>query len=226
MPKVSEDHREARREQILRAAVECFADQGFHRTTMDDIIKRSGLSTGAIYQYFANKGALIEAIAAQRHARESALIAEFAASDDLCEGLSTLTRSLFDLLKSPAERLRRKVAIQVWTEALRSKDVLNLVRRGNAQAAPITQKLEAAKAAGRLPADVKPEAFTRVMVAIFQGFILQQAWDPDTLIDDYVAAALFLIDSTFGARSHRAVKIPPTSLALSLGAATEGNSTT
>jgi AcrR family transcriptional regulator len=74
MPKVSQNHLEARRQQILDAAIECFSRQGFHPTTMQDIIKESGLSSGAIYTYFASKEALIEAIADRRHAKEEALI--------------------------------------------------------------------------------------------------------------------------------------------------------
>src|ERR1700712_4865389 len=55
MPKVSEQHREARRDQILDAAIACIARTGFHRTSMADIIAESGLSAGAIYLQFAGK---------------------------------------------------------------------------------------------------------------------------------------------------------------------------
>ena len=49
MPKVSQEHRDARRAQILRAAAACFERKGYQRTTMADIIRESGLSAGAIY---------------------------------------------------------------------------------------------------------------------------------------------------------------------------------
>ena len=49
MPKVSEQHREARRDQIVDAALRCFSRKGFQRTSMADIIAESGLSAGAIY---------------------------------------------------------------------------------------------------------------------------------------------------------------------------------
>jgi TetR/AcrR family transcriptional regulator, transcriptional repressor of aconitase len=55
MPKVSQNHLDARRQQILAAAIECFCRQGFHPTTMQDIIKESGLSSGAIYTYLPVK---------------------------------------------------------------------------------------------------------------------------------------------------------------------------
>jgi AcrR family transcriptional regulator len=63
MPKVSEQHREARRDQIVDAALACFSAKGFQRTSMADIITESGLSAGAIYGHFAGKQQLALAVA-------------------------------------------------------------------------------------------------------------------------------------------------------------------
>ncbi len=46
---------EERRNQILKAATTAFTRKGYHNTTMDDIVKESGLSKGAIYWYFKSK---------------------------------------------------------------------------------------------------------------------------------------------------------------------------
>src|ERR1700761_1718319 len=66
MPKVSASHLAARREQIIEAAKELFADRGFSRTTMADVVAASGLSTGAVYHYFPSKGELVLAAVAGR----------------------------------------------------------------------------------------------------------------------------------------------------------------
>src|ERR1700689_3735439 len=63
MPKVSQQHRDARREQILAAARRCFLRDGFHATSMQDLFAESGLSAGAVYSYFAGKDDVIVAIA-------------------------------------------------------------------------------------------------------------------------------------------------------------------
>src|SRR5580698_7659121 len=73
MPKISDKQREGRRQQILEAALACFAEDGFHQTGMADIVKRSGLSHGAVYLYFQSKDDLIEALADDRHRREAIL---------------------------------------------------------------------------------------------------------------------------------------------------------
>lgn len=49
------DRAEERRQQIMQAALACFARKGYHKTTMDDIVAESGLSKGTLYWYFKNK---------------------------------------------------------------------------------------------------------------------------------------------------------------------------
>ncbi len=44
-----------RRQQIIEAAVELFSDQGYYRTTVQEIAARAGVSTGLIYQYVEDK---------------------------------------------------------------------------------------------------------------------------------------------------------------------------
>ena len=44
----------------------CFARQGYHATSMDDVVRESGLSVGAIYSYFASKEDLFLALAEAR----------------------------------------------------------------------------------------------------------------------------------------------------------------
>jgi AcrR family transcriptional regulator len=58
MPRVSVGYLAARREQIVQAASRLFAERGFSRTTMADVVAASGLSTGAVYNYFPSKSDL------------------------------------------------------------------------------------------------------------------------------------------------------------------------
>src|SRR5256885_17236358 len=55
MTKVSQAHLDARREEILAAAVKLFARKGMQSATMAEIAEEAGISAGAIYRYFANK---------------------------------------------------------------------------------------------------------------------------------------------------------------------------
>lgn len=63
MPKVSEEYREARRDEIARAAVRCLDRKGVRDTSIADIVEESGLSIGAIYSHFSNKAELARYVA-------------------------------------------------------------------------------------------------------------------------------------------------------------------
>ena len=47
--------REETRRKILRSAAQVFAAKGFHSAVVDDIVKASGTSKGAVYFYFESK---------------------------------------------------------------------------------------------------------------------------------------------------------------------------
>jgi AcrR family transcriptional regulator len=52
----------ATRERILQAALSTFAEKGYHRALVDDIVRASGTSKGAVYHHFPNKEALFLAL--------------------------------------------------------------------------------------------------------------------------------------------------------------------
>jgi TetR/AcrR family transcriptional regulator, transcriptional repressor of aconitase len=62
MPKVSEEHKEARREQILAGAQRAFARDGYEGATVARIEEETGLSRGAIFNYYENKEAIFVAL--------------------------------------------------------------------------------------------------------------------------------------------------------------------
>ncbi len=62
MPKIAEQARAARREQIIAAGLACFARSGYHATTMADVAAQAGVSKGTPYLYFESKEALFLAL--------------------------------------------------------------------------------------------------------------------------------------------------------------------
>ena len=90
MPRVSEAHLAARRQQILDAARTCFLRNGFHMTSMQDVIAEGGLSVGAVYRYFKSKNDIVEAIAEQYATQVSDLLVALVADPD---------RSLVDVME-------------------------------------------------------------------------------------------------------------------------------
>jgi AcrR family transcriptional regulator len=194
MPRVSQQYRDARRREILEAAGRCFAERGFHSTSMQDLFEASGLSAGLVYRYFRSKEELITALACEAlqllHAsvEEAIAAAERPATEDL---LTRLLRTIDEL--DDRERIAR-VAVQIWGEALVNPVV------GSAFTAEIVRLQAAlerlvgtAQAAGQLDRDLDPAYAARVLYSILPGFLLQRALDPALDGAGYQQAARALI---------------------------------
>ena len=69
MPKVSDEHKERRRAQILEGAQRAFARHGYEGTTVTILEEVTGLSRGAIFNYFPNKQAIFLELAIESNKR-------------------------------------------------------------------------------------------------------------------------------------------------------------
>ena len=65
MPKVTQEHLDRRRQEILEGARRCFARLGYEGATVRQLEQEIGLSRGAIFNYFFNKQELFFAIVEQ-----------------------------------------------------------------------------------------------------------------------------------------------------------------
>src|ERR1700746_2113626 len=114
-----------RKTQILEAALVCFAKRGFHPTSMHDISAEAGISVGLIYRYFANKEAVISAMA-DRHKEEIHQVLERARQ------APTLLESLEILFTAHCCENEPIVVsafvVDLYAEAARNPYVANLVR--------------------------------------------------------------------------------------------------
>jgi AcrR family transcriptional regulator len=177
MPKVKPETLAIRREEILRAAETCFARQGFHQTTIQDVIRESGLSAGGIYGHFASKEELIQAIGESRHGRDNALLAARGDTDDPLQSLRAIARAFLGDLQKEQGLQARRVALQLWAEALRDDVIRDQVTSGIRQPiALIVDLLRRGQKIGAIDRAIQPRGVARAMVAMFQGIVLQRLW--------------------------------------------------
>src|SRR5262245_31156210 len=67
-----------KREAILSAALELFAERGFHGTAVPLVAEKAGVGAGTIYRYFESKEALVNALFQQwKEAIGSAVLTDF-----------------------------------------------------------------------------------------------------------------------------------------------------
>lgn len=195
MPRVTPAHLEARREQILDAARRCFARNGFHATSMHDVIAEAGLSVGAVYRYFASKDELRTAVAEET---VGAVLAEMSAIANhepplsLVDALARLLDMLEPRLAEPDSFAR--IAVQAWGEAVRDPELGEFARHVMARVRGALRVLaERARETGELPADADPDAVAAALVALVPGYILQRVLSGQPDRDTFLAGLRALL---------------------------------
>lgn len=180
MPKVSADYLSARRQHILDAAATRFAEQGFHRSSMHDVINEAGLSPGAVYRYFRSKDDMIVAISLEAMALVETVVRE---GLDSGRPLGPLIADLpAALLRQSRADDRMRLAVQAWGEALRNPALAEAMQHGLAGVRQaLTDRVRSAQHAGSVPPEADAAEIARVLLAVVQGFILQRCMEP--LID-------------------------------------------
>lgn len=175
MPRVTPEHREARRRQILDAARRCFVVNGFHATSMQDVLREAGLSAGAVYGYFASKEDIVLAIASEALGEVTALLDGLAHDEPppLAEALARLTA---ELQRIDDERGVAPIAVQAWGEALRNPALAERARQIFATArAAVRRLVRAYQARGEIDPAADPDDVTAVLISIVPGFFVQRA---------------------------------------------------
>jgi TetR/AcrR family transcriptional regulator, transcriptional repressor of aconitase len=176
VPKVSQQYRDARREQILGAARRCFLRNGFHETSMQDLCAELGLSSGSVYRYFVSKEDVILAIA-EENMRDVVAVIHALASERRDEGLGAALADVLRLVtKKHQEADLGPISLLVWSEAMRNpalrKRFETLVLQLRAD---LAEAVRGYQAEGALPADASPDALAALVSSIVPGFILQLA---------------------------------------------------
>lgn len=169
MPKVSQDHRDARRRQILDGARRCFAEYGYDKATVRRLEQAIGMSRGAIFHHFRDKDTLFFELAHEDAERMAAVTSR--------EGLIQVMRDLltapdqFDWLATRLEiarKLRNDPAFsRGWTE--RSAEL----------AAATTDRLRRQKSAGRVRDDVPDDVLACYLDLVLDGLVARLASGED-----------------------------------------------
>jgi AcrR family transcriptional regulator len=175
MPRVSAEHLAARRQHILDAAAVCFLRNGFHQTSMQDVIREGNLSIGAVYRYFPSKNHLIKALAEQVIDELSGLFDELARPEPPLPIGTVMQRAVQFATANSGPDGRLRLAIQIWSESLRDADLAAFVDRVYRQLRDVfVDFARRARDNGQLPADSDPAAVGTVLFAMVPGFALQR----------------------------------------------------
>jgi AcrR family transcriptional regulator len=188
MPRLSDKTREQRRQHILTSAWRCFSRDGFHATSIEDVIAATGMSSSAVYRYFRSKNEIIRASAEIGVARVGDIFVSLLERDPCptpAETLALLVAELHARTDNPEYDMTR-VALQTWAEALRDPVLHEHARVSYRDALDhITELAARWRDAGQIPADADTKAVAATVFTLMHGLIVMHH-----LVDDVSADAL------------------------------------
>lgn len=207
MPKVSAEYLDKRRQVILDAALSCFARNGFHETTIQDVAREAGVSHGAIYRYFPSKEDMVVASA---HRDRAARAKRFDAAEEAGTPLEVLDAVLSGYIArhwGPERTIQARLRAQLFSEAVRNPRTRKLVQINRED---VLDKMSAivrrAQADGQIDPTLDPRAVARVAAAIYDGLTIQQALDTTLDLAMCIPVVSALLRGTFAQPPGREVQ--------------------
>ena len=176
MPKIDDELRDARRQQIMDAARRGLADHSYSDLTVDEICAAAGMSKGGFYVHFTSKQALLVALIDDDANSLGSLIIELEVGHrPAVEKIRRLLRELLERGADPGYAQARADALGVMLndDLVRERFVLS-IRKSRER---LARWIEDAVAAGEL-ASVPANALAATLLALADGLMLHHAVDP------------------------------------------------
>jgi TetR/AcrR family transcriptional regulator, transcriptional repressor of aconitase len=178
MPKISDERKAERREQILDGARRCFAEHGYEGATVAKLEREIGLSRGAIFNYFPSKEDLFVELAARDTKRVSEVFIE--------EGLEGVLHEILEFdpswLSVYLELVRRARTDPTFRKRLDERE--------NEFVLANRARVEDAQRAGDIRDDLDPKSLGIFMNLVMHGLMLQRASGEDPPPVDLVLGLL------------------------------------
>lgn len=176
MRKVDPEKFEARKQQILDAAITCFTRKGFHGTSTAEICAEAGMSPGNLFHYYPTKQAIIAAIVEQDRRETAAYFAQIDKSQDLFGEILKFMDIVLELAADPAYS---SLALEIAAEAMRDQHIATLVSAHDAEMrTALTLMLRDAATRGEIGAGLDPADGAQWISALIDGVFGRVAVDP------------------------------------------------
>ncbi|MHA2142415.1 MAG: TetR/AcrR family transcriptional regulator [Candidatus Thorarchaeota archaeon] len=173
MPKVTAEKKQMILDTILGAAESLFSEKGYHGTSMDDIVKASGYSKGAIYGHFDSKEQLFLSVLEKQTDTSLEGVKSLFSPDDsawtkLEKTLALLPDSMFD---ESDEQCRLTFELQL--QASRQKSWRSKIQKQYSRALRfLAEIIEEGQETGEFRKDVDAESLAGILIGSSNGLSL------------------------------------------------------
>lgn len=170
-------YEEARRTEILDAALRVFVRAGVNAATMQEIARETGLSVGALYRYFESKDALVQGVMQACYAENEAFFARAdahaaPAGASPVERLRASGQLAWAMFDEPDARERAVIALEGTLAAARdgSDPIAEYARQGPRNViGGLAAWVDAAQEAGELDPALSPRHLATLLYACHLG---------------------------------------------------------
>jgi AcrR family transcriptional regulator len=164
-----------RRAEILTAAQRCFARNGFHQSSMQEICAEAGMSPGNLYRYFGSKEEIIAAICERDRADAAASFDAVDQAPDFFTGLAALGRH--HLVERTADELA--LCAEIMAECRRNAEFARLYHEVERDVkGRLVGMLRVAEARGEIAGGLDLDAVATVLMTLGDGMTWRRAVDP------------------------------------------------
>lgn len=202
MPRITDERREARREQVLEAARACLEERGLEAVSMEMIIDRSGLSTGAVYGYFKGKDQIINAVVTEGMAALAADLAPVLTNPEppaLPQFMGEVLRTVVSFGQSRGDIDRLVVSLHGWSHSQSDPALKKAIRASYSGLRKLfADAVRRWQAAGTFDDAVDPQGVAELLTSITLGYVAQRALAGSADVEAHVTALEVLTSPTGG----------------------------
>lgn len=170
-----EESTNKRVELILMTAVECFAEKGFHQTSIRDIASKAGISLGNLYNHFASKDALISAIANLETIEQKGIESILSKEGD---PLMIIEKFVSAYLKQMADPTNAALTYEIASETMRNPYIASgFIDNRKQIRSKISQVLELGMKRGQVDPQLDLIEIAEIIIDMIEGLALRAVFE-------------------------------------------------
>lgn len=166
-----------RKEQIVKATVECITKFGYHNFSMQDVARTAGVSKGIIHYYFLNKDDLMVSVLDKVALDiEGTMAARMSTAKDTLSKLNVFIEVTFDVVHSTKEYYQ--VNIDFWTQINQKEEIRKIISQHYCKFRDACAKILKEGVENKtFNKTINPDEYSAIIVGLLDGLSLQWLFD-------------------------------------------------
>ncbi len=164
---VNHARREQKKSEIIIAAMQCFAEKGFHSTSMQDVCRAISMSPGSLYRYFSSKDEIIIAIVEEERRQDDEFARQISNGGSLFGALEKLISHVIQQSNEPGYT---QLSAEIYAEINRNEKATAIASEAHTLAADaVAFAINKAIENEEIDSTWDPEALAEVLIVLIDS---------------------------------------------------------